>query len=63
MKIAFCMIALLLVSGCGSDSANEDTIGTEIADDYNRAMDDAAAVEEQLLEHQREIEEAIEVPE
>ena len=63
MKTVSCLFALLLVAGCGSDGDNEETIGKEIADDYNRAMDEAAAVEEQLREQQRQIDEAIENPE
>ena len=63
MKAAVCLFALLFVVACGSDGENDDTIGKEIADDYNRAMDEAAAVEEQLREQQRQIEEAIENPE
>ena len=63
MKFAINLVALLLVVGCGSSSDSDETIGKEIAEDYNRALDDAAAVEEQLQQQQRQIEEAIEDPE
>ena len=63
MRVVKYLLAGLLVVGCGSDSENADTVGKEIADDYNRAMDEAAAVEEQLREQQRQLEEAIEDPE
>jgi hypothetical protein len=56
-------IALMLVA-CGSDNADqaveaEPTVGKEIADDYNRAMDKARAVEEQAMEQKRKIDEAL----
>lgn len=56
-------IALMLVA-CGSDNSDqaveaEPTVGKEIADDYNRAMDKARAVEEQAMEQKRKIDEAL----
>ncbi len=56
-------IALMLVA-CGSDISDqaveaEPTVGKEIADDYNRAMDKARAVEEQAMEQKRKIDEAL----
>ena len=56
-------IALMLVA-CGSDNSDqaveaEPTVGKEIADDYNRAMDQARAVEEQAMEQKRKIDEAL----
>ena len=58
-------IALMLVA-CGSDNSDqaveaEPTVGKEIADDYNRAMDQARAVEEQAMEQKRKIDEALNV--
>lgn len=53
----------LLVAGCGG-SSEEDTVGKEIADDYNEAMDKAREVEQDLQEHaeeiQRQVEETVE---
>jgi len=56
-------IALTLVA-CGSDKSDEaveaePTVGKEIADDYNRALDQARAVEEQAMEQKRKIDEAL----
>ncbi len=56
-------IALMLVA-CGSDKSDEaveaePTIGKEIADDYNRAMDKARAVEEQAMQQKQKIDEAL----
>ncbi len=57
-------IALMLVA-CGSDNSDEaveaePTVGKEIADDYNRAMDKARAVEEQAMQQKQKIDEALE---
>ncbi len=56
-------IALMLVA-CGSDKSDEPveaepTVGKEIADDYNRAMDKARAVEEQAMQQKQKIDEAL----
>jgi len=58
VKIATYLLTLLFIAGCGSAS-EEETIGKAIADDYNRAMDEAAAVEDQLREQQRQVEDAL----
>ncbi len=57
-------IALMLVA-CASDKSDEaveaePTVGKEIADDYNRAMDKARAVEEQAMQQKQKIDEALE---
>ncbi len=57
-------IALMLVA-CGSDKSDEaveaePTVGKVIADDYNRAMDKARAVEEQAMQQKQKIDEALE---
>ncbi len=54
-------IALTLVA-CGADEATErePTVGKEIADDYNRQMDKAREVENQVMEQKRRIDEALE---
>jgi hypothetical protein len=62
--ITMLAIALTLVA-CGSDNSEEvveaePTVGKEIADDYNRALDQARAVEEQAMEQKRKIDEALE---
>ena len=57
MRMAVMLLALVL-AGCGGES--DETIGKEIADDYNRAMDEAREVEEQLQEQQQAIEDALE---
>jgi len=56
-------IALTLVA-CGSDNSEEaveaePTVGKEIADDYNRALDQARAVEDQAMEQKQKIDEAL----
>jgi len=53
-------IALTLVA-CGSDKSEEaePTVGKEIADDYNRAMDKAREVENQVMEQKRKMDEAL----
>ncbi len=60
----FLVTAALAVAGCGGDSGDEsednDTVGAEIADDYNRQMDKAADVEAQLLESKQNIDDALE---
>jgi hypothetical protein len=57
--------ALLAACGGSSDDENADdesgeTIGAEIASDYNTAMDKARNVEDQLLENKENIDEAVE---
>jgi len=53
------LVACLTLFACSSDSSEEDTVGTEIADDYNRAMDKAAEVEKQVQDHQDAVDEAL----
>jgi len=48
----------LVIAGCGS-SSDEETVGKEIADDYNEAMDKARQVEDDLQEHVDEIDKAV----
>ena len=50
---------LVLVSGCGGGT-DDRTAGEEIADDYNEALDKAAAVEDQLEDAKSAIDAAIE---
>ncbi len=61
--ITMLAIALMLVA-CGSDKLDEaveaePTVGKEIADDYNRSMDKARAVEEQAMQQKQKIDEAL----
>ncbi len=49
----------LVIAGCGI-SSDEETVGKEIADDYNAAMDKARQVEDELQEHVDEIDKAVE---
>ena len=66
MRFWFVSLALAL-AGCGGGSSSDDsddhegneTIGAEIAEDYNRQMDKAANVEAQLLESKKNIDEAV----
>jgi len=62
MKLWIALMTLLVVAACGSDDAGEETIGKEIADDYQQAMDEAAAVEQQLQEQKERMDQAIEEP-
>ena len=63
MKYLTLCIALAFLAGCGSGNDGKETIGKEIADDYNQAMDDAAAVEDQLKEQKEQMDKAIDEPE
>ncbi len=49
----------LVLAGCGG-SSDEETVGKEIADHYNEAMDKAREVEDKLQEHKEEIDKALE---
>lgn len=61
MKTWFVLLVSVLLFACSqSDSGESDeTIGKEIADDYNAAMDKAANVEAQLKEQQEKMDEAL----
>ena len=62
MMKALVVVALsLLMFGCSSDESDSrgETIGAEIADDYNEAMDKAEDVEAKLKEQQEELEKAL----
>ncbi len=65
MKLMTMLAVAVMLVACGSDKSDEaieaePTVGKEIADDYNRAMDKARAVEEQAMEQKRKIDEALE---
>ncbi|MFQ6005532.1 MAG: hypothetical protein ACE5OQ_08505 [Woeseia sp.] len=59
MKTLIILAAGLFVAGCGG-SSDDETVGKEIADDYNKAMDKAREVEDKILEHTEDIDEAVE---
>ncbi len=64
MKILTMLAIALTLVGCGSDEPQEaeeagPTVGKEIADEYNRAMDKAREVEDQVMEQKRKIDEAL----
>ena len=64
MKYITMLATALMLVACGSDKSDqaveaEPTVGKEIADDYNRAMDKARAVEEQAMQQKQKIDEAL----
>jgi hypothetical protein len=65
MKILTMLAIALTLVACGSDEATETeerepTVGKEIADDYNRQLDKARAVEDQVMQQKQKIDEALE---
>ena len=68
MKILTMLALALSLIACSSENSGkrqerEPTVGKEIADDYNRQMDKARAVEEQVMQQKQRIDEALEEPE
>lgn len=61
MKALVVFAISLLMFGCssGDSDVREETIGKEIADDYNAAMDKAQNVENQVMEQKQKIDEAL----
>jgi hypothetical protein len=61
MKALIVFAMSLLMFGCssGDSDVREETIGKEIADDYNAAMDKAQNVENQVMEQKQKIDEAL----
>ncbi len=59
MKTLVILAIGLVFAGCGG-SSDEDTVGKEIADDYNEAMDKAREVEDKLQKNKEEIDKAVE---
>lgn len=62
MKIMLLITASLILWGCGTDSEDEArpaTVGQEIADDYNSAIDKAQNVENQVMDQKRKLDEAL----
>ena len=63
----FLLAASLAFVACGGSSGDEsserdsnDTVGAEIAEDYNKAMDKAKDIERQLQEQQKKLDDAVE---
>ncbi len=71
MKILIVLALALTLMACGPDDSAraepaakaEPTVGKEIADHYNRALDDARAVEGQAMEQKQKVEEALKAAE
>ena len=61
MKTLTMLAFAITLVACGSDEPEErePTIGTEIAEDYNRAMDKAREVEQQVMEQKDKIDAAL----
>ena len=61
MKTLTMLAFAITLVACGSDEPEErePTIGTEIAEDYNRAMDKAREVEQQVMEQKEKIDAAL----
>ena len=61
MKILTMLAIALVLVACSSDESEEakPTVGKEIADDYNRAMDKAREVENQVMEQKQKIDAAL----
>ena len=59
MKYLMILAMGLFIAGCG-DSSNDGTVGEEIADDLNEAMDKAREVEDKIMKHKDEIDDAVE---
>ncbi len=58
MKYLMILAMGFFIVGCGG-SSNDETVGQEIADDLNEAMDKARAVEDQIMHHKDEIDDAV----
>ena len=57
------LLSALLILGCGSGSGTEEeseTVGKEIADDYNEMQDRAEAVGDALEQQKKDLDAAIE---
>ena len=67
MKNGLLIAATVLMVACGAGESDEvsvrdegETVGAEIASDYNRQMNRARNVEIQLDDHKRDLDDAIE---
>ena len=63
MKILTMLVMASMLFACGGPDEKaeaEPTVGKEIADDYNRQLEKARAVEDQAMQQKRKIDEALE---
>ncbi len=68
MKFLTSVAIALALAACGSKeltepAKREPTVGKEIADDYNRQLDKARAVEDQAMQQKHKIDEALDAAE
>lgn len=65
MKLMTIIAMALMLTACSGDepAEREPTVGKEIADDYNRQMDQARAVEDQVMQQKQQIDEALKAAE
>lgn len=65
MRFLTIIATALALYACSSDEPpeREPTVGKEIADDYNRQMDEARAVEDQVMQQKQKIDEALKAAE
>lgn len=61
MKTPLVLAVSLFLFACssGDSESRDETIGKEIADDYNAAMDKAREVENQVMDQKQKIDEAL----
>ncbi len=59
MKYLIILAMGLFIAGCGG-SSNDGTVGEEIADDLNAASEKAREVEDEIMKHKDEIDDAVE---
>lgn len=67
MKFLTIVAMALALAACSSHSdepaEREPTVGKEIADDYNRQLDRARAVEDQVMQQKQKIDEVLKAAE
>ena len=64
MKTLTMIVVAMTFAACGSEKPaepeeREPTVGKEIADDYNRQLEKARAVEDQAMQQKQKIDEAL----
>lgn len=65
MRFLTIIAMVLALTACSADepAEREPTVGKEIADEYNRQMDQARAVEDQVMQQKQKIDEALKAAE
>lgn len=65
MKILTIIAVALAFVACSSDKEPErqPTVGKEIADEYNRQLDEARAVQDEVMQQKQKIDEALKAAE